>query len=163
MSLKGTVWTPIGPSPLHAGIDVNGQVTSIAINPNNPNVMYIGTAWGGIWRTQDGGTSWTPLFDHAPSLGIGEPAAIAIDPIDTSIIYAGTSNREGSQFSDAQTQPGAGLFKSTDGGASWIQLGSSYPSSAPSNASIFFNQSLNVVIVDPADNQIVYLASNSGL
>ncbi len=163
MSLKGTVWTPIGPSPLHAGIDVNGQVTSIAINPYNPNVMYIGTAWGGIWRSQDGGTSWTPLFDHAPSLGIGEPAAIAIDPIDTSIIYAGTSNREGSQFSDAQTQPGAGLFKSTDGGASWIQLGSSYPSSAPSNASIFFNQSLNVVIVDPADNQIVYLASNSGL
>jgi photosystem II stability/assembly factor-like uncharacterized protein len=163
MSLKGTVWSPIGPSPLHLGIDVNGQVTSIAVNPNNPNVMYIGTAWGGIWRTQDGGNNWTPLFDHAPSLGIGEPAAIAIDPIDTSIIYAGTSNREGSQFSGAATQPGAGLFKSTDGGASWIQLGSSYPSSAPSNASIFFNQSINVVIVDPANNQIVYLASNFGL
>jgi photosystem II stability/assembly factor-like uncharacterized protein len=163
MSLNGTVWTPIGPSPLHAGIDVNGQVTSIAVNPNNPDVIYIGTAWGGIWRTQDGGTSWTPLFDHAPSLGIGEPAAIAIDPIDTSILYAGTSNREGSQFSNAATQPGAGLFKSTDGGASWIRLGSSYPSSSPSNANIFFNQALNVVIVDPADNRIVYLASNSGL
>ncbi len=102
-------------------IDVNGQVTSVAVNPNNPNVIYIGTAWGGIWRTQDGGNNWTPLFDHAPSLGIGEPAAIAIDPIDTSIIYAGTSNREGSQFSSAPTQPGAGLFKSTDEGASWIQ------------------------------------------
>ena len=83
MSLNGTVWAPIGPSPLHAGIDVNGQVTSIAVNPNNPKVIYIGTAWGGIWRTRDGGTNWTPLFDRAPSLGIGEPAAIAIDPIDT--------------------------------------------------------------------------------
>ena len=163
MSLKGSVWAPIGPSPLHAGIDVNGQVTSIAVNPNNPRVIYIGTAWGGVWRTQNGGTSWTPLFDHAPSLGIGEPAAIAIDPVDTSVIYAGTSNREGSQFSGAQTQPGAGLFKSTDGGASWIQLGSSYPSSGPSNASIFFSQSINVVIVDPSDNKIVYLASNFGL
>ena len=162
MSLNGTVWAPIGPSPLHAGIDVNGQVTSIAVNPNNPKVIYIGTAWGGIWHTRDGGTSWTPLFDRAPSLGIGESAAIAIDPIDTSIIYAGTSNREGSQFSRNATQPGAGLFKSTDGGASWVRLGWPYPSSAPSNANIFFNQSINVVIVDPADNQIVYLASNFG-
>lgn len=162
MSLNGTVWTPIGPSPLQAGIDVNGQVTSIAVNPNNINVIYIGTAWGGIWLTRDGGTSWTPLFDRAPSLGIGEPAAIAIDPIDTSIVYAGTSSREGSQFSRNATQPGAGLFKSTDGGASWIQLGSSYPSSSPSNASIFFSQKISVVIVDPANNQIVYLASDFG-
>lgn len=163
MSLNGTVWAPIGPSPLHLGsIDVNGQVTSIAVNPNNPKVIYIGTAWGGIWRTRDGGTSWTPLFDRAPSLGIGEPAAIAIDPIDTSIIYAGTSSREGSQFSGNATQPGAGLFKSTDGGASWVRLGSFYPSNAPSNAYIFFNQSINVVIVDPSKNQIVYLASDSG-
>lgn len=130
MSLKGTVWAPIGPSPLQGNIDVNGQVTSIAVSPSNRNVIYIGTAWGGIWRTQDGGNNWAPLFDHAPSLGIGEPAAIAIDPIDTSIIYAGTSNREGSQFSRAQTQPGAGLFKSTDGGASWIRLGSPYPRAA---------------------------------
>jgi photosystem II stability/assembly factor-like uncharacterized protein len=163
MSLNGTVWTPIGPSPLHAGIDVNGQVTSIAVNPNNINVIYIGTAWGGIWRTQDGGTTWTPLFDHAPSLGIGEPAAIAIDPIDTSIIYAGTSNREGSQFSNAATQPGAGLFKSTDSGASWIALGSGFPAGNTGNATQFVSQSINVVIVDPTNNQTVYLASNVGL
>jgi hypothetical protein len=162
MSLNGTVWTPIGPSPLQTNIDVNGQVTSIAVNPNNTKVIYIGTAWGGVWRTRDGGLHWTPLFDHAPSLGIGEPAAIAIDPTDTSIIYAGTSSREGSQFSGNATQPGAGLFKSTDGGASWVRLGSSYPNSSPSNASIFFSQNLNVVIVDPANNQIIYLASNSG-
>ena len=60
MSLNGTVWAPIGPSPLHASVDVNGQVTSIAVNPNDVNVLYIGTAWGGIWRTRDGGTHWTP-------------------------------------------------------------------------------------------------------
>ena len=163
MSLNGTVWAPIGPSPLHASVDVNGQVTSIAVDPNDVNVLYIGTAWGGIWRTRDGGTHWTPLFDHAPSLGIGEPAAIAIDPIDTSIIYAGTSNREGSQFSNAATQPSAGLFKSTDGGASWVALGSGFPAANTGNATQFVSQSINVVIVDPGNNQIVYLASNLGL
>ena len=164
MSLNGTVWAPIGPSPIDQGaISANGQVTAIAINPNNPNIIYIGTAWGGVWLTRDGGATWTPIFDRAPSLGIGDPGALAIDPVDTNIMYAGTSNRDGSQFSGEATQPPAGLFKSTDSGASWIRLGSGYPSSAPSNASIFFNQVINVVIVDPANHQTVYLASNAGL
>jgi photosystem II stability/assembly factor-like uncharacterized protein len=164
MSLNGTVWVPIGPSPIdEGGINANGQVTAIAVNPNNPNIIYIGTAWGGVWRTQERGTTWTPLFDRAPALGIGEPGAVAIDPFDTNILYVGTSNRDGSQFSGNATQPPAGLFKSTDGGASWVRLGSGYPSSAPSNANIFFIQVINVVIVDPANNQVVYLASTTAV
>ena len=166
MSLNGTVWAPIGPSPIYERRRVtyaNGQVTAIAVNPNNPNIIYIGTAWGGVWLTRDGGDSWTPIFDRAPALGVGDPGALAIDPIDTNVLYVGTSSREGSQFSGEATQPSAGLFKSTDGGASWVRLGSGYPSNAPSNASIFFKQLINVVIVDPANNQIVYLASKSGL
>jgi Abnormal spindle-like microcephaly-assoc'd, ASPM-SPD-2-Hydin len=164
MSLNGTTWSPIGPSPIDQGaINANGQVTAIAVNPNNPNIIYIGTAWGGVWLTKDGGTTWTPIFDRAPALGVGEPGALAIDPIDTNIVYLGTSNRDGSQFSGESTQPPAGLFKSTDGGSSWVRLGSGYPSSTPGNANIFFNQVINVVIVDPANHQIVYLASNSGL
>ncbi len=56
MSLNGTVWAPIGPSPIDQGaITANGQVTAIAVNPNNPNIIYIGTAWGGVWLTRDGG------------------------------------------------------------------------------------------------------------
>ena len=164
MSLNGTVWAPIGPSPIDQGaISANGQVTAIAVNPNNSNIIFIGTAWGGVWRTRDGGTTWTPIFDRAPALGIGGPGAIAIDPANTDILYVGTSNRNGSQFSGDATQPPAGLFKSTDGGASWIRLGSGYPLSTPSNASIFFNQVINVVIVDPANSQTIYLASNRGL
>ena len=164
MSLNGTTWTPIGPSPIdQGGITANGQVTAIAVNPNNPNIMYIGTAWGGIWHTGNGGSHWTPIFDRAPALGIGEPGGLAIDPVDTNIIYAGTSNRDGSQFSGEATQPPAGLFKSTDGGFSWVRLGSGYPSSAPSNANIFFSRIINIVIVDPANHQTVYLACNSGL
>jgi photosystem II stability/assembly factor-like uncharacterized protein len=167
MSLNGTVWAPIGPSPIDEtailGINGNGRVTAIAINPNNPNIIYIGTAWGGVWLTRDGGLTWTPLFDRAPSLGVGKPGALAIDPIDTNVLYVGTNSRDGSQFSGEATQPPAGLFKSNDGGASWIQLGSGYPLGPPSNASIFFGQWISVVIVDPVNNQTVYLASTSGL
>jgi photosystem II stability/assembly factor-like uncharacterized protein len=167
MSLNGRVWAPIGPSPINQGtITANGQVTAIAVHPNNANIVYIGTAWGGVWLTHNanaGVPTWTPIFDHAPALGIGEPAGIAIDPVDPNIIYVGTSNRDGSQFSGEATQPPAGLFKSTDGGGSWVRLGSGYPSSAPSNASRFFNQVINVVIVDPANHQVVYLASNFGV
>ena len=76
MSLNGTVWAPIGPSPIDQGaISANGQVTAIAVNPNNSNIIYIGTAWGGVWLTRDGGDTWTPIFDRAPSLGVGEPGA----------------------------------------------------------------------------------------
>jgi photosystem II stability/assembly factor-like uncharacterized protein len=164
MSLNGTVWAPIGPSPIDQGaISANGQVTAIAVHPNNSNIIYIGTAWGGVWLTRDGGATWTPIFDRAPSLGVGEPGGIAIDPVDASIIYVGTSSRDGSQFSGEATQPPAGLFKSTDSGGSWVRLGSGYPSSAPSNANQFFSQIINIVIVDPADHLVVYLASNFGV
>ncbi len=164
MSLNGTTWSPIGPSPIdQGGINANGQVTAIAVNPNNPNIIYVGTAWGGIWLTHDGGKTWKPIFDRAPALGIGEPVGLAIDPVNTSIVYAGTSSRDGSQFSGESTQPPAGLFKSTDGGSSWIRLGTGYPSNTPTNAGIFFNQIINIVIVDPANHATVYLASNSGL
>src|SRR4051794_29880585 len=161
MSLNGTVWAPIGPSPIDQGaITANGQVTAIAVNPNNSNIIYIGTAWGGVWRTRDAGRHWTPIFDRAPALGIGEPGAIAIDPVDTNIVYVWTSNGGGSKFSGNPTQPPAGLFKSTDGGSSWIRLGSGYPTGPTSNANIFFNQVINVVIVDPANHSTVYLASS---
>jgi hypothetical protein len=94
---------------------------------------------------------------------VGDPGALAIDPVNTNIVYVGTSSREGSQFSGEATQPPAGLFKSTDGGASWIRLGSSYPSGPPSNASILFSQRITVVIVDPANTQTLYLASSADL
>ncbi len=92
MSLNGTVWVPIGPSPMQEGSGQdNGLVTTIAVNPANGNVVYLGTARGGVWRSPDGGDTWTPVFDQQPVLGIGEPGGIAIDPNNTNTIYVGTS------------------------------------------------------------------------
>jgi hypothetical protein len=163
VTLTGTVWAPIGPSPLgQAGRQDNGVTTAIAINPNNSNIIYQGTAGGGVWRTTDGGVTWRPIFDRQPSLGIGEPGAIAIDPNDTNTIYVGTMGvnplRPGVTLA-AQ----AGLFKSTDGGASFISLGSGYPAGNTGNATQFINQSISVVIVDPANSQTIYLASTAGV
>jgi hypothetical protein len=164
MSLKGTVWAPIGPSPIKEGSgEDNGLVTTIAVNPNNNDVIYLGTAQGGVWRSTDAGHHWTPRFDQQIALGIGEPAGIAIDPNDTDVVYVGTSNRVGSAEPDTIGQPSAGLFKSTDGGASWLAVGSGYPAANTGNASQFTAQTLNVIIVDPANSDIVYLASSSGV
>jgi hypothetical protein len=156
MSLNGTVWAPIGPSPISQGASaVNGLVSAIAVNPANSNVIYMGTAGGGAWRTDDGGASWFPLFDRQLSLAVGEPGALAIDPNDTDVLYLGTSAR-------VAAHPQAGLFKSTDGGASWIRLGSGYPSGNTGNAIQFVNQWINVIIVDPVNSNSVYLSSTSG-
>jgi hypothetical protein len=164
MSLKGTVWAPIGPSPMNeGGGQDNGLVTAIAVNPNNTNVIYLGTAQGGVWRSGDAGNTWTPLFDRQPALGIGEPAGIAIDPNNTDTIYVGTSGRVGSAEPDTVQQPTAGLFKSTDGGASWIALGSGFPAGSTGDAGKFVNQTINVIIVDPATSSVLYLASTSGV
>lgn len=168
-SLTGTVWSPIGPSPVDQTYEfppmsgsfftseVNGRVSSIAVNPNNANMIYQGSSGGGVWRTINGGTTWTPLYDQQASLGTGEPSAIAIDPSDTDTIYVGTSGRFVLNISK-------GILKSTDGGGSWIVLGSDFPASNTGNADdLFAGESINVILVDPANSSVVYLAATNGL
>ncbi|HEY0078712.1 MAG TPA: hypothetical protein VGB73_08700 [Pyrinomonadaceae bacterium] len=93
-------WTPIGPAPISNGQtysvvnSVSGRVTSIAINPSNPNVVYVGTALGGVYRSLNAGGSWTPITDSALSMAIG---AIAIDPSNPSRIYVGTGEGNNGQ------------------------------------------------------------------
>ena len=169
MSLNGIVWSPIGPSPIaESSASNNGMVTAIAVNPNNSNIIYIGATAGGVWRSRDAGKNWQPLFDRQIAIGIGEPGGIAIDPSNTDTIYAGTSQRN--LLGDANPtffnspNPAQGLFKSQDGGSSWIQLGSGFPSTNTGNAlATFFNNDINVVIVDPANSNVVYCAAANGI
>ena len=160
MSLNGTVWAPIGPSPISENTTQdNGLVTAIAINPNNQSVIYIGTAGGGVWRTRDAGATWSPLFDRQLAIGIGEPGGVAIDPNNTDIIYAGTSQRVIVGNNSAQ-----GLFKSQDAGNSWLQLGAGFPAGNSGNAlATFVGNNINVVIVDPANSNTLYCAASNGV
>src|SRR6266496_2609468 len=167
-SLHGVVWTPMGPSPVNQTYqfsgnsftsEVNGRVSSIAVNPNNPNLIYQGSSGGGVWRTNNGGTNLTPLTDQQSSLGTGEPSAIAIDPSNTETIYVGTSMRFVLNISK-------GILKSTDGGSSWIVLGSNLPAGNTGNADdLFAGENVNVIIVDPdpANSNVLYLGASNGL
>jgi uncharacterized repeat protein (TIGR01451 family) len=124
--LVGGTWTQIGPAPLRIdqtqatngkGPD-SGEVVDIAIDPQGTTdqVIYIATNDGGIWKTTDGGASWAPKTDFMPSLSMG---AVALDPGNPSIVYAGTGNLfdGGGVFSK-----GVGIYKSIDAGETWSVL-----------------------------------------
>ncbi|MBL0062047.1 MAG: T9SS type A sorting domain-containing protein [bacterium] len=135
-------WTNIGPT------NYAGRVLSIAWSSANTNIIYVGSASGGLWKTTDGGANWSPLTDDLASLAIG---SVALDPNDPNIVYIGTG--EGSFNVDAVF--GAGIFKSTDGGATWNTTGLSWTQSQ--------NRAVNKIIIDPTNTQIIYAACNSSV
>ncbi len=141
-------WDSIGPAPMRSSamgkqqIDVSGRTLAIAIDPRNSNVVYIGTAQGGVWKSSNGGDNWSPLTDKMPSLAIG---ALALDPKNPDIIYAGT----GEPTLGGDNYYGAGILKSTDGGGSWTVVG----------ADRFAGMGISKIIVDPVNSNIIYAAS----
>lgn len=93
-----------------------GRVSDFAFNPNNPAQYYVATAAGGIWKTDNAGTTWKPIFDNETSFSLGD---ITMDPNNTQVIWAG-SGENNSQRSVAY---GDGVYKSEDGGNSWNNVG----------------------------------------
>ena len=106
-----TEWYPIGPSK------TGGRIRSIAWHPTNTNIIYIGAAAGGIWKSTNKGSSWTPIFDFENAISMG---ALAIDPNNPSIIYAGTGEMI---MGGGNPYLGSGMYKSTDDGANWEYIG----------------------------------------
>ncbi len=159
-------WAALGPAPIedgqtftNFGTPVSGRVTSIALAPGyngtTNQTVYVGAAQGGLWRSIDNGTNWTPLTDNQPSLAVG---AIAIDPTNPNVIYVGTG--EGNRSGD--TYYGQGLLKSTDGGNTWTQILGPVSTTAP-NIPSFVNASFMTIEIDPSNTQTLYAATNIGL
>ena len=111
------VWTAIGPQPVDnfGALISGGRITAAAVDPTNLNVVYAGAADGGVWKTTNGGNSWTPITDQQASLSIG---SIAIDPENHLTIYVGT----GEENQAVDNYYGAGILKSTDGGNTWSNI-----------------------------------------
>src|SRR6185437_5274753 len=95
---------------------VGNRTDAVAGVPGNPNVYYVGSASGGIFKTTDGGIHWAPIFDQESSQSIG---SLAVAPSDANIVWAGT----GESFIRSHISIGDGIYKSTDAGATWTHMG----------------------------------------
>jgi hypothetical protein len=118
-------WVQLGPTAIPGGqtysaarVLVTGRVTAIVVDPLNTNIIYIGTAQGGVWKTSDGGLNWFPKTDNEVSLAIG---ALAMDPSNHLMLYAGTG--EGNFSGDSYY--GNGVLQTSDGGTTWTTLAQS--------------------------------------
>ncbi len=103
-------WRVIGPAI------AGGRVASVAGTPQNPKLYYIGTAGGGVWKTDNGAATWSPVFDGEPVSAIG---AVAIDPTNQDVVWAGT----GEANPRNNVSYGDGLYKTTDGAKHWKRVG----------------------------------------
>lgn len=135
----GMPWVSIGPR------NVNGRVKCIAVHPTNPAIVYAGAASGGVWRSDDSGQSWRPLWDTQESLSIGS-IAICRDQPDT--IYVGTGEWTPGW---GPSYPGAGVYVSGDGGTTWTRR---------QNVRA---RRIAKILVSPVNPNLVYVAGESGL
>ena len=102
-------WVSVGPS------NVGGRITSVALHPTNSSIIYMGAASGGGWKSTDNGGTWTNIFTQSFTIG-----SILLDPTNPEVVYVGTG--EGNPGGVA-IYPGNGLWRSTDGGQDWTNLG----------------------------------------
>ncbi|MBK6485348.1 MAG: hypothetical protein IPF98_00450 [Gemmatimonadetes bacterium] len=122
---------PTGPS---------GRVDDLAVLERDPNVFYIAAATGGLWKTENGGTTLTPVFDSASAVSIG---AVTIPTDDPNLVWVGTgenNNRQSSSWGD-------GVHKSTDGGKSWRNMG------------LLESRQVARIVIDPVDHDVVFVAA----
>lgn len=125
-------WRSIGPYR-------SGNVSAVAGIPGDPTTYYAGMPEGGVWKTTDAGVVWTPIFDET---GVPSVGAIAVSPSNPNVIYVGTGDPSGWSFT-----PGKGVYKSTDAGRTWRNVG------------LEGTQYINAVIVDPRDPNIVLVGA----
>ncbi len=143
-------WSLVGPTVLptsnvsfYPGM---GRINSLSFDGTNTNTMYVGTPGGGVWKTTDGGVTWSSKGDNLPNLGVSD---IAIDPSNTNVLYLASGDSDGVQ------NRSLGVFKSIDGGDTWVLTGLAYTLGQnglttkllidPNNTSTVFATTLNSI------------------
>ena len=131
---KSLEFREIGPATM------GGRIDDFAVVESNPNIVYVGTASGGVWKTTNNGTTWGPVFDKEGVSTIGD---LAIAPSDPSIVWAGTgepNNRQSSSWGD-------GAYKSVDGGKTWKKMG------------LEATRHIGRIVIHPKNPDVVYVAA----
>ena len=135
---KNLEFREIGPAVM------GGRIDDFAVVEKNPNIVYVGTASGGVWKTTNNGTTWEPVFDKEGVSTIGD---IAIAPSDPSVVWVGTgepNNRQSSSWGD-------GIYKSLDAGKTWKKMG------------LGATHHIGRIVIHPSNPEVVYAAAQGHL
>ncbi len=137
-TFKGLELRSIGPALM------SGRIADIAIDPKDPSTWYVAVGSGGVWKTVNAGTTWTPLFDDEASYSIG---CVTLDPGNPHVVWVGTGENVGGRHVGF----GDGVYRSADGGASWTNLG------------LAESEHISRIIVHPSDPDTVWVAAQGPL
>lgn len=137
-TFSGLEWRSIGPALM------SGRVADIAIHPHDQSVWYVAVGSGNVWKTENAGTTWTPIFDDQGSYSIG---CITLDPNHPEIVWVGTGENVGGRH----VGYGDGVYRSLDGGKSWENLG------------LKDSEHIGTIVVDPRDSDTVFVAAQGPL
>lgn len=140
-------WIPIGPFANAAQQTTRGRgrINIICEDPSNPNTIYFGAPAGGIWKSTNSGTSWTPLSDQLPQIGV---SGIAVDYQNPNTLYIATGDK------NANDTYSIGVLKSTDGGATWNTTGLSFTNTSTRSGDL---------VIHPTNNQMLWCATSVGI
>jgi photosystem II stability/assembly factor-like uncharacterized protein len=123
---------------------MSGRIADIAIHPDDPSLWYVAVGSGGVWKTDNAGTTWTPVFDDEPSYSTG---CVTIDPANPHVVWVGTGENVGGRHVGF----GDGIYRSADGGASWENMG------------LADTQHLSKIIIHPEDSDTLWVAAQGPL
>ena len=137
-AFTGLTFRNIGPAV------TSGRIADLAVDPSNPSTWYVAVASGGVWKTINAGTTWTPIFDKQASYST---ACVVVDPKDPLVIWVGS----GENNSQRSVSYGDGVYKSTDGGATWKNVG------------LKESEHIGKIVIDPRDSNVVYVAAQGPL
>lgn len=133
-TFSGLKFRSIGPSL------TSGRIADIAVNPRNISEYYVASASGGVWKTTNAGTTFTPIFDGQTSFSIG---CVTLDPNNPNIVWVGTGENNNQRV----VGYGDGVYKSEDGGKSWKNMG------------LKNSEHIGTIVVDPNNSDIVFVAA----
>jgi photosystem II stability/assembly factor-like uncharacterized protein len=117
-----------------------GRISDVAVDPRNANVWYVAVSAGNLWKTENRGNTWTPIFENYGSYSLG---AVVVDPKNSNVVWLGT----GENNNQRSVSFGDGIYKSNDAGATWTRMG------------LENSEHIQNILIDPRDSNVVYVSA----